>query len=72
MGNLYISDAEGHSFSLSMENVIQGSSVDFERVQSLDGTFIVNRYDSEHRHDAKSNNGRPDFRSTINEFELYE
>lgn len=72
MGNLYISDADGHSFSLSVENVIQGSSVDFERVQSLDGTFIVNRYDSEHRHDAKTNNGRPDFRASINEYELYE
>ena len=27
-----------------MENVIKGQAVDFERVTSLDGTFIANRY----------------------------
>lgn len=27
-----------------MENVIFTGSVDFEKVSSLDGTFIVNRY----------------------------
>jgi len=52
MGNLYISDEDGHYFSLSTENVIQGSSVDFERVLSLDGTYLVNKYDSEHKHTA--------------------
>jgi len=46
--------------------------VDFERVHSLDGTFIVNRYDSDHKQNSKTNNGRPDFRAAINEFELYE
>lgn len=43
-GNLYISDEKGRSFTLSMSNVIKGVAVDFERVNSLDGTFIVNRY----------------------------
>jgi len=43
-GNLYISDEGARSFSLSIENVIKGNAVDFERVTSLDGTFIVNRY----------------------------
>ena len=54
-GNLYISDSEGRSFSLSMENIIKGTAVDFERVTSLDGTFIANRYDSEHTHDSSFN-----------------
>lgn len=72
LGNLYISDEDGHYFSLSIENVIQGSSVDFERVRSLDGTYIINRYDSEHNHSARSNNGRPDFRSQIDEYEILE
>ena len=62
IGNLYVSDEDGHYFSLSLENVIQGTSVDFERVLSLDGTYIVNRYDSEHAHSGKFENGRPDFR----------
>ena len=44
-GDVYISDANGRAFSLSLENVIKGSAVDFERVTSLDGTFIANRYD---------------------------
>jgi len=43
-GNLYISDENARSFSLSMENVIKGNAVDFERVTSLDGTFIINKY----------------------------
>ena len=44
-GNLYISDTNARSFTLSMENVIKGTAVDFERVTSLDGTFIVNKYE---------------------------
>lgn len=43
-GNLYISDEKGRSFTLSMANVIKGQAVDFEKVSSLDGTFIINRY----------------------------
>merc|ERR1712151_470123 len=46
-GNLYISDENARSFSLSIDNVIKGNAVDFERVTSLDGTFIINRYQSE-------------------------
>jgi len=47
-GNLYISDSDGRYFALSMDNVIKGEAVDFEKVNSLDGTFIINRYDSNH------------------------
>ena len=45
-GNLYISDEKGRYFTLSISNVIKGSAVDFERVSSLDGTYIVNRYNN--------------------------
>ena len=43
-GAVYISDESGRSFSLSLDNVIKGNAVDFERVTSLDGTFIANKY----------------------------
>lgn len=43
-GSLYISDESGHFFSLSMKNVIKGTAIDFERVNSLDGTYIANVY----------------------------
>jgi hypothetical protein len=43
-GNLYISDEKGRVFTLSMPNVIRGTAVDFEKVSSLDGTFVINRY----------------------------
>lgn len=41
---MYISDEKGRTFSLSMTNVVKGVAVDFEKVNSLDGTYIVNRY----------------------------
>lgn len=43
-GSLYISDEGARSFSLSLENIIKGNAVDFERVSSLDGTFIANKF----------------------------
>lgn len=43
-GNLYISDEDGRYFSLSLKNVIKGQSIDFERVGSLDGTYVANVY----------------------------
>lgn len=43
-GSVYISDLTGRYFSLSLDNVIKGTAVDFERVTSLDGTFIANKY----------------------------
>jgi len=53
-GNLYISDEKGRSFTLSMSNVIKGSAVDFEKVSSLDGTFVINRYN---KHDSRQTIG---------------
>lgn len=43
-GTIYISDADGRHFTTSLKNVIKGSAVDFERVNSLDGTYIANVY----------------------------
>jgi hypothetical protein len=50
VGNLFISDGNGYRFSHSLENIIkQHHNVDFEAVESMDGTFVANRYDSQHR-----------------------
>lgn len=49
MGNLFVSDGLGSRFTHSLENIIKGpGAVDFETVESLDGTYIANRYDKEH------------------------
>jgi hypothetical protein len=38
---------------LSLENVLRGVQfVDFEKVNSLEGVFIANRFESDHTHDA--------------------
>ena len=45
MGNVYISDYQGKSYSESIKNVLRGTEyVDFERINSLDGVFLANRY----------------------------
>lgn len=46
-GNLYISDEKGRTFTLSISNVVKMGGVDFEKISSLDGTFVVNRYDAD-------------------------
>lgn len=43
-GSLYVSDTTGQYFALSLKNVIKGNQIDFEKVNSLDGTFIANVY----------------------------
>lgn len=49
MGNVYISDGSGKFYSLSIENVIRGTEfVDFEKVNSLDGVFLANKFDVNH------------------------
>ena len=51
MGNLYISDSTGRYFSETNENVLRGMSfVDFEKINSLEGVYIVNKYDVKHSH----------------------
>jgi hypothetical protein len=52
LGNIFISDGYGRNFSSSLENVLRGTElVDFEKINSLEGVFIANRYDTEHRND---------------------
>jgi hypothetical protein len=50
MGNLFVSDQFGYRFTHSLENIIKAdnSQVDFEAVESMDGSFLANRYDREH------------------------
>ena len=49
VGNLFISDGQGYRFTHSLDNIIKGGrAVDFETVESLDGTFIANKYDENH------------------------
>jgi len=51
VGNLFISDGEGRSFSHSMEGLImsnRGRTYDFERVEAMFGTYIANRFDKDH------------------------
>lgn len=46
MGNTYISDGSGKFYSLSLTNVIRGVEyVDFEKVNSLEGVYIANKYE---------------------------
>lgn len=52
VGNLFVSDGLGYRFTHSLENIIKrGSAVDFETIESMDGTFMANRYDIDHNSD---------------------
>lgn len=56
VGNLFVSDGLGYRFTHSLENIIKGpGAVDFETVESMDGTYIANRYDV--NHGTKDGNG---------------
>jgi len=47
LGNIFISDGSGRFYSLSLENVLKGVSlVDFEKINSLEGVFLANRFDT--------------------------
>lgn len=49
VGNLFVSDGLGYRFTHSLENIIKrGSAVDFETIESMDGTFMANRFDKDH------------------------
>ena len=54
LGNIFISDGSGRFYSLSLENVLKGVSlVDFEKINSLEGVFLANRFDTQHTHDEQ-------------------
>lgn len=58
VGNLFISDGHGIRYTHSLENIVKdGGSVDFEAVESMDGTFIANRYDYHHSAGNNKNAG---------------
>lgn len=61
MGNIYVSDGSGRFYSLSIENVLRGTSfVDFEKINSMDGVYIVNKYDVKHSHNWGSSSNSLD------------
>lgn len=54
VGNLFISDGLGYRFSHSLENIIKrGGAVDFETIESMDATFMANRYDVKHNSESE-------------------
>ena len=58
VGNLFISDGLGYRFQHSLENIIKGGgAVDFETIESLDGTYIANRFDENHGEGTSTNAG---------------
>ena len=59
VGNLFISDGQGSRFTHSLENIIKGGgAVDFETIESMDGTFLANRYDIDHGSGNNHNAGK--------------
>jgi hypothetical protein len=49
IGNLFVLDGLGYRFTHSLENIIKAlNAVDFEANESLDGSFIANKYDINH------------------------
>ena len=43
LGSLYVASS-GDIYTLVLDNVIEGNEVDFEKVNSMGGTYIANRY----------------------------
>ena len=76
MGNVFISDGAGKFYSLSIENVIRGTEyVDFEKVNSLEGVFIANKFDVDHSHKLTfggSSKGKMNDKEDFNEMEISE
>jgi hypothetical protein len=47
LGNIYVSDGSGRYYSMSIADVYRGTDlVDFEKINSLEGVFISNRYEA--------------------------
>ena len=58
-GNIYISDGSGKFYSLSLEDSVKGLEfVDFEKINSLEGVFIANKYDYENINRRRNPNRR--------------
>jgi len=47
LGNIFVSDGSGKYYSMSIADVYRGTDlVDFEKINSLEGVFIANRYEA--------------------------
>ena len=47
LGSIYVSDGSGKYYSMSIADVYRGTDlVDFEKINSLEGVFISNRYET--------------------------
>jgi hypothetical protein len=47
LGSIYVSDGSGKYYSMSIADVYRGTDlVDFEKINSLEGVFISNRYEA--------------------------
>jgi hypothetical protein len=45
LGDIFVSDGSGKFYSMSLENVVRGQDlVDFEKVNSLEGVFLANKF----------------------------
>lgn len=48
LGSVFVSDGSGKFYSLSLGNVLRGQElVDFEKINSLEGVFIANKFEDE-------------------------
>ena len=55
IGNIYVSDGSGALYAVSLTNVLRGTElVDFEKVNSLEGVFIANKFEESTSHQSSS------------------
>lgn len=48
LGDIYASDGSGLYYSMSISDIVRGDQlVDFEKINSLEGVFLANRYEDE-------------------------
>ena len=60
LGDIFVSDGAGKFYSMSIENVVRGQElVDFEKVNSLEGVFIANKFEDDTSRAQKSIMGKP-------------
>lgn len=69
MGDVYVSDGSGKYFSLSIDSVLKGVEyVDFEKVNSLEGVYLTNKFDLDQKHTISMTSKSKPGTSKTNEF----
>jgi Sortilin, neurotensin receptor 3, len=54
LGNIFVSDGSGKYYTSSLQNVLRGTElVDFEKVNSLEGVFLANKFEESSSHAAR-------------------